>query len=87
MHCSGFCTTELFYLTLDLSFGIPEDTCTNSLYTEFGDDMLALGIAFSASALFMLLMYCCCCPLMCYDKDKHQQETRNLADSKNQEGI
>ena len=74
LTCSGFCKPSLFYFTIDLAAGRPQDTCIDNLMEKLGDDMLIIGIAIFSTGMVMLLMLCCQYPLWCYSSEKYQKE-------------
>lgn len=63
--CSGICNTALFYYSLPLSEGIPDETCLTHLKQEIGDTMTYLGVAAVVigvlAFLVFLVQYCLWC--------------------------
>jgi len=55
--CSGICTTALFYYSLDLTKGIPRETCLKSLKEEVGDSMTWLGSCTLTVGVICLLIW------------------------------
>ena len=55
--CSGVCKTGLFYFYLDLSKGIPTETCILSIQSEVKESLSYLGITVLVSGLFMLIVW------------------------------
>ena len=55
--CSGFCNTGLFFYSLDVAKGIPEDSCLIYLKAEINDSLLYLGIASIVCGILMCLVF------------------------------
>ena len=60
--CSGICSTSQFFYSLDLSHGIPQNTCLFHLKEEINDSLTYISVtALLATAVLFLLwvvQYC-----------------------------
>jgi len=57
--CSGICKTPLFFYSLDLTKGVPNETCLTHLKSEIGDSMTYLGVTALALGLVMMVIWIC----------------------------
>lgn len=55
--CSGVCTTGLFFMSLDLSKGVPDETCLAHIQTEIKGSMQYIGITVLLSGVFMFFVW------------------------------
>lgn len=72
--CSGICTTALFYYSLDLSEGIPQNTCLTNLKSEIGDSLTWLGACTLTVGVICFLIWMMQYVLWCKfeeDDDEH----------------
>lgn len=64
--CSGVCTPSLFYYTLDLTEGSPQEHCLTYLKSEIGDHNMYMGVTAIVSGVAMfwvwLFQYCLWAP-------------------------
>jgi len=72
--CSGLCSKSLFYITLPLKEGPPENTCTLSLIESIGDQFTLFGYSLFFTSIILLLVFILMMPLCCYDKEKLEDE-------------
>lgn len=55
--CSGICKTTLFYATLNLSEGIPSDSCEEPLKTEVRNSFMYIGVFTFITGVLMFLIW------------------------------
>lgn len=71
-QCSGMCSSALFYLTVDVTNGPPEQDqgCLYPFAKDFGSIFANLGNTLIASGVFFLFMLILVFPLCCYKNDE-----------------
>ena len=67
--CSGMCNKQLFYLTLDVTEGIPTQPCLRPYFEDLMYLLYQVGATMVSSAVFFLLMVFFVCPLCCKSND------------------
>ena len=67
--CSGVCEQSLFYFSLPLSEGPPENLCFKDVWTDVQTLLLWIGVGPMIAGILIFLSYCCMLPIFSYNRE------------------